>query len=376
MSRPAQPKQNRISIKELASRLGTSVCTVSKALHNKPKISEEMRARVLALAEQLGYAPNIAASSMARRPLRIAWIYPTAWPSYHQPMLDGAIHRTNTLRDFNISVQPFAFKDFIKPSTCLKAIAKAVDSGFDALAICPGSYTQAEQENLVSELLSIKCPVILLGGNAHQNDRKLCNVRQHSLMCGKIAGNLAAILLAGRERATAGLIIGTTAQDDHRNKISGFQSMLKCGGINFAGYAESLDIPKHAYGETKALIEQNPNIGVLYVGTENIQGSLDYLAEHNLFNRIKIIATGTSKPVNDGLKDGRIQFAIDEKPFSMGQAAIDAACRKLFHDQDIAGKILVPPSIRISCLLDDITAQENLLSISCPPQKQSDSINC
>ncbi|MCQ2397518.1 MAG: LacI family DNA-binding transcriptional regulator [Lentisphaeria bacterium] len=286
MSKPSQPNHSRISIKELASRLGTSVCTVSKALHNKPKISEEMRAKVLSLAAQLGYAPNIAASSMARRHLRIAWIYPHAWPSYHQPMLNGAIHRTNTLRDFNISVHTFVFNDFTNPDACLKAI-KCAQSDSDALAICPGSYTLEEQKALQAELSLIEKPVIFLGGNESTQSERICNVRQHSLKCGEIAGNLAAILLAEKKKVSAGLIIGTTDQEDHRNKIKGFKMMLEHARITFAGYAESLDIPEHAYGETRKLFENNPNIALLYVGTENIQGVLDYLADNKLLGKIK-----------------------------------------------------------------------------------------
>ncbi|MCQ2396794.1 MAG: LacI family DNA-binding transcriptional regulator [Lentisphaeria bacterium] len=377
MSTPAQHNQNRISIKELASRLGTSVCTVSKALHNKPKISDEMREKVLALASQLGYAPNIAASSMARKHLRIAWIYPSAWPSYHQTMLNGAINRTNTLRDFNISVHPFVFDDFINPAACLKAIADAVESNSDAIVICPGSYTTKEQKILEDELSRIELPVIFIAGNEIKREGKLCIVRQHSLKCGEIAGNLAAIILAGRKKATAGLIIGSTAQPDHRNKIKGFQTMLKRGNVDFAGFAQSLDIPERAYEETKKLVEQNPNIALLYIGTENIQGTLDYLAEKKLLGKIKIIATGTSDPVNKGLKEGYIQFELVENPFYMGAAAIDAACRKLFHNQDIAGKIYVPPSIRISCLMDaPAEYPDSLFNFSALSPNQGLSFHC
>lgn len=46
------------SVRDLAARLNVSRTTVSLALRNHPRISEEMRRRVQACAEELGYQPN------------------------------------------------------------------------------------------------------------------------------------------------------------------------------------------------------------------------------------------------------------------------------------------------------------------------------
>lgn len=45
---------------------GVSTATASKALHNKPRISEETKQRVLDAAKQLNYSPNKLAQSLAR----------------------------------------------------------------------------------------------------------------------------------------------------------------------------------------------------------------------------------------------------------------------------------------------------------------------
>ena len=44
-----------VRMADIAERLGISVVSVSKALAGKPGVSEEMRARVVALAQELGY---------------------------------------------------------------------------------------------------------------------------------------------------------------------------------------------------------------------------------------------------------------------------------------------------------------------------------
>lgn len=45
-------------IKDLARRLGVSTATVSRAMNDKPGVSEELRARILALATEVGFTPN------------------------------------------------------------------------------------------------------------------------------------------------------------------------------------------------------------------------------------------------------------------------------------------------------------------------------
>ncbi len=48
----------RVTINEIARRSGVSKGAVSYALNNRPGVSVETRARILAVAEQLGWAPN------------------------------------------------------------------------------------------------------------------------------------------------------------------------------------------------------------------------------------------------------------------------------------------------------------------------------
>lgn len=47
-----------VTIKDVAKHLGIAFSTVSRALHGKPHVSAELRARVQAAAAELGYVPN------------------------------------------------------------------------------------------------------------------------------------------------------------------------------------------------------------------------------------------------------------------------------------------------------------------------------
>ncbi len=50
-----------VTIKDIAEKAGVSFSTVSKALRNSPLVQEKTKLKVLRIAEELGYEPNIAA---------------------------------------------------------------------------------------------------------------------------------------------------------------------------------------------------------------------------------------------------------------------------------------------------------------------------
>ena len=57
---------SRVTIDDLAARLGLSRASVSYALNGRPGVGEQTRSRVLALATELGWQPSVSARSLSR----------------------------------------------------------------------------------------------------------------------------------------------------------------------------------------------------------------------------------------------------------------------------------------------------------------------
>ena len=82
--------KHRISLKDLAQRLGVSIATVSRALHSSPEIGHEMQERVKALARELNYKPNPFAQSLRlEAPRVIGVVVPNLVTHYYAAVLDG-----------------------------------------------------------------------------------------------------------------------------------------------------------------------------------------------------------------------------------------------------------------------------------------------
>jgi LacI family transcriptional regulator len=75
-----------VTLKDIANRVGKSVTTVSRALHDYPDVSPVTKARVRQIADELGYTPNINALRLQKQSTdTIGFIMPTYGPRFSDP---------------------------------------------------------------------------------------------------------------------------------------------------------------------------------------------------------------------------------------------------------------------------------------------------
>lgn len=94
----------RVTVKDIARMAGVAQPTVSKALNNDPGVSEETRMRILNIAKELNYVPNLAAKRLVTRHSNCVGLI---WPRteglfyYH---LCNAIQREVTQRGLTLLI--------------------------------------------------------------------------------------------------------------------------------------------------------------------------------------------------------------------------------------------------------------------------------
>lgn len=108
------------SVREIASRVGVSVATVSRVINNDPRVSEAMRDRVLKAANQSRYVPKVG----SRSTMNIALLY-TDEPSLDSPY-DSAL---------------------------LQGMGQRMDEFGFALMILRGSHTRSPSETYTQMLM-------------------------------------------------------------------------------------------------------------------------------------------------------------------------------------------------------------------------------
>lgn len=82
--------RHKVSLVEIAKQLNTSVSTVSRALNNQPGVNEQLRKKILEIAENVGYVPNSLAISMqSRRKNAIGVIVPNVNRHFFSTAIEG-----------------------------------------------------------------------------------------------------------------------------------------------------------------------------------------------------------------------------------------------------------------------------------------------
>jgi len=78
---------SRVTMKDIAEAIGITKSAVSLALKNHPRISQARREEIQAVAKQMGYQPNAAATALAHfkqgsksTPVQAALAWINAWP--------------------------------------------------------------------------------------------------------------------------------------------------------------------------------------------------------------------------------------------------------------------------------------------------------
>ncbi len=67
-----------VTIKDIAKHAGVSYSTVSKALRNSPLVKKPTKTKIIQIAEELGYQPNIAARSLVqKKSFTVGVVWPT-----------------------------------------------------------------------------------------------------------------------------------------------------------------------------------------------------------------------------------------------------------------------------------------------------------
>lgn len=56
-----------VGIKDIAKKAGVSISTVSYALNGSPKVTEKTRKRIMTIANELNYIPNMAARTLKNK---------------------------------------------------------------------------------------------------------------------------------------------------------------------------------------------------------------------------------------------------------------------------------------------------------------------
>ena len=340
---PAHP----VGIKDIARALGISTGTVDRALHAKPGVNAMTRARVLSMAESLGYRPNLAARYLkSRKQLRISVHLPREialfWDSLREGIRQAAAPFAPALHvDFR-SYPRLADGD-------IPLFEEALREGTDGLIIAPGN--PAALKPYIRKAARKDIPVVCVITDAPDTPR-LASVSADPFTVGAVAGELLARYQPGGGKVA--FFTGWLSMQDHADKLRGFESSLAVTGgtLKLGPVVEAHDDEREAHRRALAVLRAHPDLTSIYVSTVNSLPVLRAAEEEGRLPGLIVVTTDLFPELVERIRAGTIAATVYQRPLSQGRMALQALYQFLLNGACPSARMHVVPHLVMRSNLD------------------------
>jgi LacI family transcriptional regulator len=306
-------------IREIAEALGTSIGTVDRALHGRSGVSAKTKERVLRMAEQLGYKPNIAARSLKlNRNLRVAVVLPREIAAFFDPLRAGIRAAAEEAVGMQVTLD---FQDYVRLGTGdLAALEKVAAKGYDGILFTPGR--PRELAPIIRRITGRGIPMLCVASDAPDSGR-IASVAVDAYTSGALAAELLSHKLQGPSHVAS--ITGELATFDHSEKLRGFAATLAIVAphLTLLPVVESHESPEEAYRQTIALLKSKTRPDAIYISTANSLPVLRALGEQKLLGRVQVVATDLFHELVPLLESGQVLATLYQRPFAQGKLAFE-----------------------------------------------------
>jgi LacI family transcriptional regulator len=328
-------------IKDIAKALGISIGTVDRALHERSGVSLKTKARVLQMAEQLGYKPNLAAQALKlNRRLEIAVVLPKQISHFFDPLRAGIRSAADATVGMHVNV---TFHEYPRMGQGdLELLEDRLKDQCDGIIFTPGNPRRLDP--IIRRLTSHGTAMLCVASDAPASTR-IGLVSAHAYTSGAIAAELLAFRLPRKTHVAT--ITGELTTLDHAEKLRGFAATLAmiAPQLSLLPAVESHERPKEAYRQTIALLHGETKPQGLYISTANSIPVLKALEEEGLLGKIQVVATDLFQELVPLIETGKVLATLYQRPFTQGKVAFESLLTYLLEDKKTSPMIRLAPHI-------------------------------
>ncbi|MEX2336259.1 MAG: LacI family DNA-binding transcriptional regulator [Fulvivirga sp.] len=347
-------KRANVRIKDIAEKAGISTGTVDRVLHNRGRVSEAVRQRVLKIAKDLNYEPNLLARALvSNRSYHIAALIPDpAVDDYWQAPKEGIEKAGVELKQYGVGITQFIF-DPRKVSSFRDMADSISETDFDGILIAPIFYR--ESLSYFNKWKRHSVPFILFNTQVADYE-PLSYIGQDSYQSGYLAAKL---MHYGHSRPVS-LLIAHIDEDilNSSHLIKKEQGFADYFAQNTPPDAyqiiqadlQDCDDKKICAGQLDKLLADNPGIKGIFVTNSKSNVIADYLNSRQIKD-IHLIGYDLMSKNLHFLEQGVIHFLINQNPKGQGYHGIHAFADHLIFNKKVSA---------IKYLPLDIITKENL----------------
>jgi LacI family transcriptional regulator len=332
-------KKERHGIHLIAELANVSIGTVDRALHGRGGIKESTRHRILQVARQIGYTPNLAARalSVARASASVGVCMPREIHFFYDQLWSGVVEESRRVAQLGITFVNRSVQVLGEGDT--EAFKELCESGVSGIILTAGNpkgltplINQAEEKGIRVLCVSTDAP------DSRRSGIVCVEPRLNGCLAGELMGKFVS---PGSQVA---VVAGMLDTEDHRKKTDGFSEAFPqhCAGGKIFTVIEGHEDEDESFQKTFELLRQAPNLAGLYVNTVNCLPVCRALGAHGLAGKVKLITTDLFAEMAPYFQRNIITASIYQQPHRQGQMAV-----RLMADH-LTNKVPFPPTAHLS----------------------------
>lgn len=336
--------KKNVTMRQIAEEAGVSATTVYRVLNNREGCSEELREKILRIAKEEGYTPNLVASSMRKKPLNIALVFPGRLKSnrfFIQRMLDGYRKRQEELNQYNVMFQDYFVKDRKETPMVLRKIYRDQPVRVDGIVIFDIGVDM-ERDAMLNRLQGKGIPIVMLE-RAPNPEICDCCVGPNDRLAGAMAGELIKKLTV---RSGKLLVINQKLGYPDPNGAAFVRELVQHPKPGLEPISLTLPLLEEPQTDSvRRALEQNPDIVSVYATCA--RHTLAVCNALRLLDRRLDAAIGSEifDESAHGLDDGYLSAVIDKDPLTIGYQALNLLFDHLVTNSPLPKQYHVTPHI-------------------------------
>src|ERR1700722_2697291 len=331
--------KERHGIHLIAEMANVSIGTVDRALHGRGGIKDATRQRILQIARQIGYTPNLAARalSVTKASSRIGVCMPREIHFFYDQLWNGVLEESRRLGQLGIQFVNRPVQTLGQDDT--GAFKELMQAGVDGIILTAGN--PKDLTPLINSAEDNGIPVVCVSTDA-PDSRRSTVVCVEPFLNGCLAGELMGKLLPPGSKVA--VIVGMLTAEDHRKKTDGFSDTFPkhCAGGKVVAVVEGHEDEDESFQRTFDLLRRIPTVSGLYVTSGNCVPVCRALGARGLAGKIKLITTDLFAEMSSYFQKGTITASIYQQPHRQGQLAV-----RILAD-NLTTKVSFPPAMHLS----------------------------
>ncbi len=340
-----------LTMKQIADMAGVSRGTVDRALNGRLGVSEKTRNKVLKIANEMQYSPNMLGAALSKKQRRFSIGVIISQDPFFAQIREGMEYARKHYSEYGIDVV-FVGNSSKTPETEYAFMQELIAQKVDGLILAPASDDRIRQQ--INELAAQNMPVITFSSDIPDSSR-LCFVGQDAYRSGQAAGNLIGKLMHG-----GGKLLMVTSSLPLSGLVNRAKGCLEKLAEAYPGIEimEPYEYKDDGYREFVRFLSEHRDIRGLLANADYDNGVANAVRQLGLANSLYFVTFDTRPETVRALQEGLVDFTITQDPYRQGYLPIQLmAERLLFGKKPEKEYYFTPIGIQLPETLDEALPQ-------------------